>query len=212
MSIKLQAQTRAKKEKLEKNFMNAVVYGQGSENILLKIKTNDFIKVYNEAGESNLVELEIDGKGGFNVLIKDIQKDPIKDFLVHADFYKVDMNKEVNAEIPFNFIGESKAVKELGALLIKNINDISVECLPKDLVDHIDIDISVLTEIGSVIHIKDIKLPAGLKISNNLDDVVATTIEQKEEKEEPIVPASTEGSSTPASGPASTSTDKSEKK
>ncbi len=183
MDIKLHGQIRVKQEKLTDDFIGAIVYGSGLENVLLKLKTVDFAKAFKQAGESNLIDLEIEGQGSFKVLIKEVQRDPVKDFFVHVDFYKVDMDKEITTEIPLEFIGESKAVKELGAMLIKSIDQVEVECLPKDLVDHIDIDISVLAEIGDNLQIKDIKWPKGLKILNNEEDALASIVEPRVEEE-----------------------------
>jgi large subunit ribosomal protein L25 len=201
MEMNLKVQVREKNEKLASDFMAGVVYGQSMENVLIKIKTNDFIKVYGQAGESNLINLEIEGNGTFQVLVKEVQKDVVKDFFIHVDFYKVDMSKELTAEIPLEFVGESKAIKEQGALLNKSINEVSVECLPQDLVDHIDIDISVLVNVGDAIFIKDINVPKGIKILNNADDVVATVTEQVEEKVEapaPTAPTDPTATETPA--------------
>lgn len=197
MEMSLKVQVREKNEKLSPDFMAAVVYGQALENILIKIKVNDFIKVYEKAGESNLISLEVEGKGNYQVLLKEVQRNVIKGFPIHADFFNVDMNKELTAEIPLEFIGESKAVKEQGALFNKSIDEVSVECLPHDLVDHIDIDISVMENIGDVLFIKDIKVPKGIKILNHSEDVVATISEQEEEKVEEVTPAPA-ASETPA--------------
>lgn len=196
--MNLKVQVREKNEKLASDFMAGVVYGQSMENVLIKIKTNDFIKVYGQAGESNLINLEIEGNGTFQVLVKEVQKDVVKDFFIHVDFYKVDMSKELTAEIPLEFVGESKAIKEQGALLNKSIDEVSVECLPQDLVDHIDIDISVLVNVGDAIFIKDINVPKGIKILNNADDVVATVTEQEEEKVEAPAPTAPVATETPA--------------
>lgn len=184
MSINLKVWIRKKKEKLGKDFLAGIIYGSGLENVLVKIKANDFVKTYDQAGESNLIELDIEGGKKVQVLIKDYQRDPIKDFFSHVDFYQVDMSKEVTTEIPLNFIGESKAVKELGALLMKNIDSLEVECLPKDLVDHIDVDISSLLSFGDIILVKDIKVNSNLKVLNNLDDAVVSVVEPKKEKED----------------------------
>ncbi len=184
MDVELQASIRSKDEKLDKDCLAAIVYGPGSENTMIKLKINDFVKVYEKAGESNLIELDVDGAGKIQVLIKEYQKSPLKGFFTHVDFYKVDMSKEVSAEIPLSFIGESKAVKELGALFIKNIDSLEVECLPKDLVDHIDVDISGLLEFGDVIQVKDIRVSASLKILNNLDDAVVSVVEPREDRVE----------------------------
>jgi large subunit ribosomal protein L25 len=184
MNIKLKVETRIRKEKLNKDFFPGVIYGPGSENVLIKIKTNDFVKVFDQAGESNLIELEIEGSGKIQVLVKDFQKDPIKGFFNHVDFYQVDMSKKVTAEIPLEFIGESRAVKELGALLMKNIDSLEVECLPRDLVDHIDVDISSLIAFGDIIQVKDIKISSSLRVLNNLDDAVVSVVEPKKDRED----------------------------
>ncbi|MCK9438623.1 MAG: 50S ribosomal protein L25 [Patescibacteria group bacterium] len=188
MDIKLKAEKRNQGEKLEKEFVAGVLYGLGVENKTLKLKANEFSKVYSSAGESNLIKLEIDGEEK-NVLIKEIQKDPIKNFITHVDFYQVDMKRVVSAEIPLKFIGESRAMKELGGLLVKNLDELSVECLPGDLLDHITVDISVIQELGQAIYVKDIKVPASFKIFNNPEDSVVTVIEPREEavvEEKPV--------------------------
>ncbi len=183
MEIKLKGQIREKGEKLANATIGAIIYGSGLENILLKMNSIEFTKVFGKAGESNLINLDVEGKGSFKVLIKEVQKDPIKDSIIHVDFYKVDMDKEINTQIPLLFVGESLAVKTLGALLMKGIDEIEVECLPSDLVDHIDVDISVLNKIGDSIKIKDIKLPKGLKLLENEDDIVVSVMEQPKEEE-----------------------------
>lgn len=180
MEIKLKTEKRERAEKLPKDQVAAIIYGSGSENQLLKMKGNDFLKVYGVAGVSNLIELELDGKKN-NVIVKEIQKHPVKNNIIHVDFYQVNMKKVIVAEIPFHFIGESKAVKEQGGLLLKGIDYLSVECLPGDLLDHIDIDISLITKIGQSLRVEDLKLPASLKVLANPSDSIVTVAEQREE-------------------------------
>lgn len=181
MNIKLKVEKREKKEKLSKGLVAGNLYGPSIKPVSLKLNLNEFIKVYSLAGESNLIELDLDGKKE-KVLIKEIQKDPIKNFIVHIDLYQVDMSKVVSTEIPLRFIGESKAVKELGGLLIKNLNELSIECLPADLIDHIDVDISELKNLGDAIHVSNIFISDKIKVLNNLGDSVVTVIEPKEDK------------------------------
>jgi large subunit ribosomal protein L25 len=194
--IKLKAQTKKKgeekPEKLRKeNLIPAILYGPGSENQELKIKKIDFERIFELAGESSLVDLIIDDKDSVKVLIKEVQKNPIKDDILHADLYKVDMKKEITTEIPLHFIGESQAVKELGAILVKDIDGVEVECLPGDLVNHIDVDLSVLKNFHDSIKMEDLKIPTGMKLVNETNDVVAIVIEPRVEVEE--VPAPVEG-------------------
>ncbi|MDD5291497.1 MAG: 50S ribosomal protein L25 [Patescibacteria group bacterium] len=187
--IKLEAISRTKENgkpnKIRsQNFIPAVLYGPSTESRNLKIKKIDFEKIFAQAGESSLIDLTISGEAPAKVLIKEVQKDPIKDAIIHVDLYQVDMNKEITTEIPLHFIGESEAVKELGAVLVKNIDSVEVECLPGDLVNHIDVDLSVLKNFHDAIKTNDLNLPAGMKLVNETNDIVVNVIEPKVEVEE----------------------------
>jgi large subunit ribosomal protein L25 len=189
MEFKLQAEKRAEKEKLLADFIPAVLYGKGIKNQNLKLKKVDFEKVFSSAGESNLINLDF-GSGPVKVLVKDLQRDVLKYTFTHVDFYQVNMKEKITTEIPLHFIGESKAIKELGGMLMKGINELEVECLPTDLVDHIDIDISVLNVFDDAITIGDLVLPKGLElVHNNAEDVIAMVVEPKAqvEEEKPVV-------------------------
>ncbi len=184
MDVKLQADKRAASEKLSSDFIPAVLYGKGVENQNLKINKVDFEKAFATAGESNLISLDF-GAGSVKVLVKDIQRDVLKHTFSHVDFYQVNMKEKITTEIPLHFVGESKAVRELGGMLMKSINSLEVECLPSDLVDHIDIDVAVLAGYEDVIKVGDLTLPQGLKlVHNNAEDVIAMVVEPKVEVEE----------------------------
>jgi large subunit ribosomal protein L25 len=96
------------------------------------------------------------------------------------------MNQKITTEIPLEFVGESRAKKEEGALIMKNLNAVEVECLPADLVNYIEVDLSSLNEFGDSIHVKDLKVPSGMEILEEDEGVVVSAIEPKEEEEEPI--------------------------
>jgi len=186
-SIKLEAQKRDEAENInamiKSGFIPAIVYGPHLKaNKLVKVPANALSKVVSAAGESTLIDLVVDGKVEGKVLIKEEQRDPIKDTLIHIDLYEVDMSKEIHAEIPLHFVGESKAVKELAGVLIRSINEIEVKCLPADLVSHIDVDIALLMNFDDAIRIHDLKLPPGIKLAHETDDVVATVAEPKAEE------------------------------
>src|SRR5680860_1588622 len=136
MELKLSAKKRDTNEKLGLEHLAAVVYGNGVVSQPLKLVRAEFSRIFAVAGESNLIDLDLDGEKT-KVLVKEIQKHPVKDLVRHVDLYQVNMKEEINAEIPLHFIGESKAVKELGGILIKEIKEVRIECLPGDLVDHI---------------------------------------------------------------------------
>ncbi|MFA5131171.1 MAG: 50S ribosomal protein L25 [Patescibacteria group bacterium] len=184
MEFKLKAEKRSNNEKLAADTIAAVVYGKGVNNESLKMKRIDFEKTFSAAGESNLISLDF-GAGAVKVLVKDLQRDPLKNTYTHVDFYQVNMKEKITTEIPLHFIGESKAIKELGGMLMKEINELEVECLPSDLVDHIDIDISVLATYDDVIKIGDLVLPETFRLTHNHpSDVVVVVVEPKVQVEE----------------------------
>lgn len=162
------------------------VYGHNQKNLHVSMSRLEFEKLFNEAGESNLVSLLIDGGKAINVLIKDVQLDPVSDQATHVDFYVVKMGEKLTTEIPLEFVGVSRAVKELGGFLVRSINSLHVSCLPKDLVSKIQVDISELSDFGKVITIGDVKIPEGIDVS--LDNSVAVCLvqEPRVEKEEKL--------------------------
>lgn len=201
MEIKLLAQARELKEKLAKDFVPAVLYGPGLANQNLKVRRIELEKAVTAGGESTLVDLEIDGGKSVKVLLKDLQYHPLKDTVRHVDLYQVDMKKKITTEIPLHFTGESKAVNVFGGMLVKNMDAIEVECLPTDLVNHIDIDLTVLAEIHDSIKVGDLKLPAGMHTLHDLDTDIVTVVEQEvEEVAAPVAAPAAAPVAAPAKG------------
>ena len=161
----------------------AVLYGAGKEPISVIVNFHDFTKVYEQAGESSIIDLELDNEPAIKALIKDTQKHPLQDTIRHADFYRVDMNKPIEVEIPLIFNGEANAEKKLGGTLVKNYDSLPVRCLPGDLVEKIDIDISGLETFTDRIRIKDLKLPEKIEILPEMEETIAHVLEPRVEAE-----------------------------
>lgn len=170
-------------------FIPAVIYGFGKANQNIKVKQHDFEKIFAVAGEFNLVDLSIGEAAPVKVIIKDVQRDGLTGGIIHVDFYQVDMSKKITTEIPLYFIGEAKAVKELGGTLVKNMAAVEVECLPGDLVSQIDVDISVLTNFDQFIRLHDLVLPRGLKLTQETNEAVVGVVETKVEEEAKLAEA-----------------------
>ena len=178
----------------KEGFLPSVVYGHNFETIPIQIKYKDFENAFKKAGESTLITLKISANpptGGEPVIIKDIQKDPVTDEIIHADFYKVNLKEKIKAMIPIVVVGESEIVKS-GGILVKTVNELEVEALPQDLPHALQIDISKLNNFGDQILVKDILVSSGVKIEVNPEDVVALIQEPREEKAEEIAPPSVE--------------------
>jgi len=166
----------------------ANIYGKNIKSAAVQVNVKDFIQVFKQAGETGLVELQLEDKK-LPVLIHNIQVDPITEEPLHVDFYQVNMKEKVKAEVPLEFIGESKVVKEGSGIFSVIIDEISVECLPGDLVDHIDVDISSLKEFGDAIRLSDLTLPKGMELMQDDTSVICMVEEPKKTEEAPVVEA-----------------------
>ncbi|OGY53744.1 MAG: hypothetical protein A3A24_00170 [Candidatus Buchananbacteria bacterium RIFCSPLOWO2_01_FULL_46_12] len=161
----------------------AILYGHGSKTVSLVIDEVPFAKIYQQAGESTLVDLKLDNKEPIKVLIHDIQYDALTDRLIHVDFLQVKMDEKIHARVTLKFVGEAPAVKELTGILVTNLNEVEIECLPNDLVHEISVELSPLKTFDDYIKISDLKVPTGIKILNQADETVAVVQEPREEKE-----------------------------
>jgi len=163
-------------------FVPAVLYGKGQESISLQIPVKDFNKVLKEAGESTLVYLEVGGKS-YPTIIHDVALDPVKDTVIHADFYKVSLTEKIKTKVPIEFVGESPAVKDLSGILVKNVNELEVEALPQNLPHEITVDISLLKAFDDQISAKDINLGPDVKLIDEADLILATIQQPKSQEE-----------------------------
>lgn len=141
-----------------------VLYGNKIPSKPITLPRSEFVRLLGTAGYSNLIDVKIDGGEPVKVLLKAVQVDPISMDPIHADFYQVDMNKEIEAEVPLKFVGESKAVKEEGGTLVKSIDEVEVRCLPANLPAEITVDLSALQTFDDAITIADLKLPEGVEV------------------------------------------------
>lgn len=142
-----------------------VLYGKETAPTPLSLSFDAFERLYQATGETTIINLQIEGeKESRPVLVKDTQIDPVDDRHIHVDFYQIKADEELKATVPLRFVNEAPAVKEFGGILITNKDEVEVECLPKDLPHDIEVDLSVLTVIDSAISIKDLIVPAGVKI------------------------------------------------
>lgn len=165
----------------------AVFYGAGKESTPISISNLEFKKIWKQAGESSTVKLST-GEDNIDALIHEVQVDPVTNEPIHADFLAVDMNKKIKVEVELVFEGISGAVKGGLGNLVKVLHEIEIEALPKDLPHNLSVDISKLEKVSDTIFVSDIKLPTGVVAVTQGTDVVASIIEQKEEKEEIVVP------------------------
>ena len=165
----------------------AVFYGKKEASTPITISYTDFIKAWKKAGESTVITLSGDGID-VESLIQDVDLHPVTGRAIHADFYVFEKGKKIEVGVPLEFVGVAPAVKDLGGILVKVLHQLEVKALPKDLPHTIAVDISSLVDFKSVIHAKDLKLPAGVELAVAPEDIIASVYEPKEEKEEVAAP------------------------
>lgn len=164
------------------NRLPGVIYGEGVETTPISFSFGDFEKAYRAAGESSLLKLKVDSKE-YNVLIHDIARHPLNGRPIHADFYAVRMDKLLKTKVPFEFIGESPAVKNEGGILVKVMQEAEVEALPQDLPHNIKVDVSLLDKIQAKLYLTEIVLPKGVKFTAGHEEIVVLVEPPRSEEE-----------------------------
>lgn len=151
----------------------AVIYGHGQESRSISIDAKEFKKAFRTAGSSTLVDLVIDDEKPVKTLIQQPQFHYLTSLPIHADFYAVKMDEEIETTVPINFIGVSPAVEELEGNFIANKNELTVRCLPANLIPEVEIDISVLKTFDDQIRVSDLKLPSTIEVMHDPEESIA---------------------------------------
>lgn len=179
--IALTAQIRDKAGKgvarsLRRNSMvPAVLYGHG-KSLPIAMGSKEMLKVLNtEGGEHALISLKLDGAGEDGTrmaLIKDYQVDPIGGSLLHVDLMEVAMHEKVRIPVAVHIVGSSIGVKE-GGIFQYGLRELEIECLPNQIPESIDVDITAL-KVNESIHVSEVKMPEGVKVLSDPDATLAT--------------------------------------
>jgi large subunit ribosomal protein L25 len=142
----------------------AVLYGGGSrEAVALSVDPAALLRIlHSDAGVNTLIRLEIEGESPAQVLVKEYLLDPVRHSLLHADFYRVAMDQVIKVTVPIVLKGEARGVKQQGGVLDFVNREIEIECLPGDIPEHVDIDVSELL-IGQSVRLRDLDVSAKWK-------------------------------------------------
>lgn len=162
----------------------AVIYGRGVASEPLELESKVLEKVYRNAGGNKIVALKVGEGRSRNVLIHDVQYGRTRGELTHVDFYVVRMDELLKAEVPLHFTGESNAVYQDEGTLVKNLETVEVECLPGDLPESFEVDISVLDNFEKTITLADLKVPADVKLVEEDMEVVIAKVDPPRSDEE----------------------------
>ncbi len=186
MNIKVEAQLRDKGKRSDLNkfrnegYIPAIIYGEGKEGTKILLNKIPFLKNYKKSlGEVAFFEIKVNGKS-YTTFIKEKQIHPVTREFTHIDFVELYEGKKITLEIPINYTGEALGTKEGGLLEILH-RKIEISCLPKDIPEEINIDVSNL-EIGDSIHFADIKIPEN--VDTNMTDITTLVAVRAPRKEE----------------------------
>ena len=162
-----------------------ILYSKGSEPINLTISELS-LKPVVYTSEVHLVNLQIDDNEGVRSILKDVQFDPLTDKIIHVDFQAITVGKAIQLQIPIALLGSAIGVKA-GGKLLQSLHKFDIECLPKDIPEHLEVDISNL-QVGESITVKELSYD-NIKVLNSEDTVVVsvTTIKDTETEEEEIL-------------------------
>ena len=184
--LSLNFEKRTKGEE-KAGMLKAVYYGEKEKSTPIFVDAIAFGKVYKEAGESSVIALN--GEKKVQAMVQDVAYDPVKNKPIHVDFYTIEKGASIDASVPLKFVGVSEAVKSMGATLSKVLHEIEVEGDATKLPHSIEVDLSLLATLDDVIKVKDLKLPAGVKLYHMDEEevVAAVSIAKEEDLSAPIV-------------------------
>ncbi len=175
-----------------KGLIPAILYGGSVGSLPIVLERGEVIRKISERDlEHTVYSLKLDGKE-YDVLVKDIQIDPLTDEVIHVDLLELERGKAITVEVPIVLVGKEvcKGVK-MGGILEQHLWSIEVECLPRNIPDVIEVDISEL-ELGDSLHVEDLKLPEGIKVLEDPETTVVVIAEPVEEVVEEAAPEITE--------------------
>ncbi|MFJ5966130.1 50S ribosomal protein L25/general stress protein Ctc [Bacillus sp. NPDC093026] len=186
-TLKATERTDFKRSTLQKirhsGHVPGVIYGKNTDNLAVSLDSVELLKTLRDEGKNTIITLEVNGETK-SVMVTELQTDPLKNELVHADFQVVDLQREIEADVPVQLIGESKGVKN-GGVLQQPLFEISITAKPNDIPQNIEADITNL-DVNDVLTVGDLSVQSSYKINNDPEEVVASILPpQQSEVSEP---------------------------
>jgi len=183
LDAQVRTQTGKKVKFLRKEgYIPAVIYGRDIDTLPISLKKRETTLLFNKISGSTILTIQVDGKE-HATLVREVQRDYIKNELLHVDFQAVSLKEKLRTHVSLTLVGKAPVLENFEALIVSGIDQIEVECLPQDLVDTIEVDISSLAEIGDAIYVKDLPKLANVEVLTDLEELVAVANAVKEEVE-----------------------------
>jgi large subunit ribosomal protein L25 len=191
-----EAQGKANKRLRRSGIVPGVVYGKGEGSTNVQVEAKTFETLYRAAGKTSVVKFRLPGASrATSGFIKSVQRHPLTGNAIHVDYYLVNLNVEMEVDVPLVFTGEAPAVEETGGTLLHNLSSIHVKALPADIPHEVVVDVSVLRSLDVAIHVRDLNLNRDLvQVMSDGETLVATVVPPRvEEEPEPVAVEEGEG-------------------
>jgi large subunit ribosomal protein L25 len=166
-----------------------IVYGHNATPTPLVLDRLEFQRVFIKSGRTHLVDLVVDGDRTEKVLVREIQTHPRRLGPIHVDFYQVSLEEKITVDVPVHLVGESAAVKRGDADVLQPIHAVRVECLPTDIPEAFEVDLTPLEDVESEFRISELKVPKGVTVLMDPEELVVKIVHRRELKVEEEAPA-----------------------
>ena len=192
LQISLREVTGKATKRLRKSgIIPANISGHKEESQTVQVEALAFEALKRAHGATGIITLRLsDSNRAQTALVRRVQRDPRSGKILHIDFSRVSLTERITMKVPLRFVGEAPAVKDEGGVLLHLLDTLEVECTASDIVDYIEVDISPLTEIDSMLHAEDVQLPTNFTLitdpKEGIAKVAATRVEKVEEAAEEI--------------------------
>jgi large subunit ribosomal protein L25 len=171
----------------------AVVFGHGTESLPVSVDTHDFELLRRRIAGSTLVDLSVDGGKAAPILIHGVQISPITRRPLHVELFLVRMTEEITMDIPIVTVGVAPAVEGLGGTLLQALESVKVRALPADLPERFEISVDGLVEFESMVHVRDLAVPADVTLLTDGDEMIARVMPPRVEVVEVAEVSAVEG-------------------
>ena len=161
----------------------AILYGAGQESVAIAVDPKQILRIlHSESGHNSIFDVSIEGQGAVKAMIVDWQYEPIKDTLLHIDLKRIALDKVMRVRVPVRLLGTAVGVKTQGGILDQVLREVEIECLPTDIPQHIDVDVSGLA-LHQVVRVTDLPHAGKLRFLTPEDATVAHVISVRGEAE-----------------------------